>query len=73
MTHEDLQSLTCSFILLVGLGLLVSVLEFYTIIIRNWEIINSSMQHYYMKVHLHVDSVDLPNRVGKWPENHNVM
>ncbi|XP_028632819.1 nuclear RNA export factor 5-like [Grammomys surdaster] len=29
--------------------------EFYKITIRNYEIINSSLQHHYMRVHLHVD------------------
>lgn len=35
---------------------------------RNYEIINSSTQHYYMKVHLHIDSAgDLPSRVDGCP------
>ena len=37
---------------------------------RNCEIINLSKQHYYIKVHLHIDSAgNLPNRVGIDPGN----
>lgn len=43
---------------------LVLIQEFYKIIIRNYEVINSSKLHYYLKVHLHIDSAGhLPNRV----------
>lgn len=41
------------FILQGGLKSLESIQEFYKI--RNYEIIDSSQQHYYMKVHLQID------------------
>jgi hypothetical protein len=71
MTHKGLQSSICSFDSIGGLRLLVTIWEFYKIIIRNYEIIILSIQHYYMKVHLHMDSAgNLTNRVGKYPGNY---
>jgi hypothetical protein len=50
------------------LKLLVSVYELYIIIIRNYEITNSCAQHYYIKVHLHIDpSGNVPNLVVYCP------
>jgi hypothetical protein len=71
MTREGLQNSTCSLYSIGGLGIFVSIYNFSKIIIRNYEIISSSKQHYYMKVYLHIDSVrNLPNRVDKYLGNH---
>jgi hypothetical protein len=62
VTHEGS---ICSFYSIGGMDLLFLIQEFYKITIRNYEVINLFKLHYFMKVHLHIGSVeDLPNRVG---------
>lgn len=62
-----LQNSICSFLFHGELFILLEwIQDFYKIIIRIYEIINLSKQQYYMKVHLHIDSVGNLHNSGTW-------